>query len=207
MTHDAPRGEHHGEHRGGHEGGRGDQGGGYGERGGRGRGRGRGGDHRNERRGIPLSELDPVLTDFSRKVIGAAIDVHKLIGPGFDEATYLAALKSEMQAAGLNFKAMHAFPVTFKDRKVGEAVTDLFVEDRFLVEVMARPGDVSGYDRLMTRAKLRAGNIDLGLIINFAERRLKDGLVRVLNVDKINADKGIVGGDEHDDGGDFEDRM
>jgi GxxExxY protein len=183
--------QYRGEYSGGHEG----RGGGH--RGG-GRGRGRDGGY-HERRGIPLSELDPTLTDFSRRVIGAAIEVHKTLGPGYDEAVYLTALKGEMQAVGLNFKAMHAFNVNFKDRKVGEAITDLFVEDRFIVEVMARPGDVSTYDRLSARAKLKAGNLDLGLVINFAERRLKDGLVRVLNIDKINAEKGITG--EHDDEG------
>lgn len=192
--------QYRGEYSGGHEGRGGGGGGGrYGDgghRGGGGRGRGRDGGY-HERRGIPLSELDPTLTDFSRRVIGAAIEVHKTLGPGYDETVYLTALKGEMQAGGLNFKAMHAFTVNFKDRKVGEAITDLFVEDRFIVEVMARPGDVSTYDRLSARAKLKAGNLDLGLIINFAERRLKDGLVRVLNIDKINAEKGISG--EHDD--------
>lgn len=137
--------------------------------------------------------MDATLTDFSRKVIGAAIEVHKTLGPGYDESTYLEALKSEMEVAGLDFKVAYPIPVHFRDKRVGEAVTDLYVQDRFIVEVMARPGDVSTHDRLMARAKLKAANLDLGLIINFAERRLKDGLVRVLNIDKINAERGITG--------------
>lgn len=192
------RGDYSGESRGGYGGGgRGGSGGG---RGGHGGGHGRG-----ERRGIPLSELDPTLTEFSKKVIGASIDVHKALGPGYDKATYLAALRQEMSALGLNFKNGHHVDVKYKDAKVGEITCDMFVEERFLVEVLARPGDVSTGDRLGLRAKLKAANLDLGLCINFAERRLKDGLVRVLNIDKINADRGIAPGDmDHDDGGEFE---
>lgn len=135
-------------------------------------------------------------------MIGAAIEVHKALGPGYDEATYLAALRQEMEAAGLQFKVAYPIPVTYKERRVGESVTDLFVQDRFIVEILARPGDVTTFDRLSARAKLKAANLDLGLIINFAERRLKDGLVRVLNIDKINAEKGYAVGDEHDGGHD-----
>jgi GxxExxY protein len=205
------RGDYAGESRGGYGGGgggRGGQGGGGG--GGGRRDGGHGGGHgggRGERRGIPLSELDPTLTDFSKKVIGASIDVHKALGPGYDKATYLAALRQEMGALGLTFKNGHHFDVKYKDAKIGEIACDIFVEDRFLVEVLARPGDVSTGDRLGLRAKLKAANLDLGLCINFAERRLKDGLVRVLNIDKINADRGIAPGEmEHDDGGEYEPR-
>lgn len=201
------RGDSRGEARGGYSGGRGGGGGGGRRDGGHGgHGSGGGGYGPRERRGIPLSELDPTLTDFSKRVIGASIEVHKALGPGYDKATYLAALKREMQELGLNFKTGHAFEVKYKDQKVGEAPCDLYVEERFLVEVLARPGDVSTHDRLGLRAKLKAANLDLGLCINFAERRLKDGLVRVLNIDKINADRGIAPGEggDHDDGGEFE---
>lgn len=182
---------------GGHQGGgRGGYGGGYG---GRGRGgHGGGGGRGSERRGIPLSELDPTLTEFSRRVIGCSIEVHKALGPGFDKSTYLAALKAEMDANGLNYAAGHAFPVSYKDKNVGSASCDLYVENRFVVEVLARPGEVSTFDRLGVRAKLKAGSLDLGLVINFAERRLKDGLVRVLNIDKLNAERGIGGGEGHE---------
>ncbi len=85
----------------------------------------------------------------------------------------------------------------------GFADHDQFVMARVAREVLARPGDVSTHDRLSLRAKLKSANLDLGLVINFSERRLKDGLVRVLNIDKINADRGIAPGDgeEHDESG------
>ncbi|MGD9789798.1 MAG: GxxExxY protein [Phycisphaerales bacterium] len=190
MSNEYQRGEYSGESRGGrhHRGGGGGGGGG------------------RERRGIPLSELDSTLTDFSRRVIGAAIEVHKTLGPGFDRSVYHAALEAALKEDGLNFHANHDFNVEYKGKPVGKARTDFYVEERFIVEVLARLGDVSAQDRSSARAKLKAGNLDLGLIINFAERRLKDGLVRVLNVDKINADRGISSGDDHDGDQDYDDQ-
>lgn len=159
--------------------------GGYGGRGGR--GGDRGGDRDGNRRGMPLSELDPNLTDMSRRVIGCAIEVHKALGPGFDESCYVNALKIEMNKAGLKYKLDHAFDVVYAGEKVGSATADLYVEDRFVVDLMARPGEIGSYERSSVRAQLRAADLELGLIINFCERRLKDGLVRVLNPDKLNA--------------------
>ncbi|MBS0190078.1 MAG: GxxExxY protein [Phycisphaerales bacterium] len=165
--------------------------------GGRGRGGYGGGRDQREgggRRGIPLSELDPALTSISHKVIGCARDVHIALGGGYDESVYMTALQQEMRAQGVNFKHNHSIPVKYKDQVVGHSICDLFIEDRFIVDVMARHGEVSGAERSVLRAQLKAADLELGLIINFAGRLLKDGLVRVLNVDKINAAKGIAPG-------------
>lgn len=173
------------------------RGGGRGDsRGGGGGGGGRGGDYR-ERRGIPLSELPPELTESSRKVIGAAIEVHKALGPGFDASVYRNALRAELDGQGLGFGIGQTFEVKYHDKKVGEVASDLYIDNKFLVEILARPGEIGTLERLALRGQLKAANLDLGLIINFAERRLKDGLVRVLNIEKINAERGISG--EHAD--------
>lgn len=194
-----------GGHGGGH-GGRRDHGG-YGGQGGGGYGGGRGGERggerggdRGERRGTPLSELDPTLTDMSRRVIGCAIEVHKALGPGFDESCYVAALKMEMNKAGLKYTLNHAFNVVYQGERVGQVFSDLYVEDRFVVDLMARPGEIGSYERSALRAQLRAADLELGLIINFAERRLKDGLVRVLNPEKLNAMRGDDDMEDDDEG-------
>lgn len=190
--------------RGGHGGGGGGRGYGGGGGGGRGYGGGRGGHggpggggyedrpHR-ERRGMPLSELDPSLTESSRKVIGAAIEVHKALGPGYTESAYMAALRIEMDALGISYQVGHAIPVKYKDQQVGETTADLFVDNRFLVELMARPGEVGSFERSQLRAQLKAADLELGLIINFDRRRLTDGLVRVINPDKLDALRGERG--------------
>lgn len=193
-------GGNRGNYGGGGGGGSGGGGGGrgYNDRGGnrggqRGGGGGGGGGDYRERRGIPLSELPPELTESSRKVIGAAIEVHKSLGPGFDASVYRNALKSELEAQNLGFAIGRTFEVRYHDKKVGDVSTDLFIDNKFLVEILARPGEIGTLERLALRGQLKAANLDLGLIINFAERRLKDGLVRVLNIDKINAERGISG--------------
>ncbi len=160
-------------------GGRGRHGGGHG--GGRGHGRG----HGHDRQGIPLSALDPELTDISRRVIGCAIEVHKALGPGLPIEMYNKALQIEMKEAGIEHVADRTIDVKYQDQLVGQVTASLFVEDRFIVDLVARPGDVGTGERLQTRAKLRALELELGLIINFAQRRLKDGLVRVLNPDQL----------------------
>jgi len=78
--------------------------------------RGRGGfAQQGERRGIPLSDLDPTTTEASRKVIGASIEVHRTLGPGFDASLYAKALKKELTALGVKFVCDHVIPVKYKD--------------------------------------------------------------------------------------------
>jgi GxxExxY protein len=133
-----------------------------------------------------LSELDPALTEMSRKVIGCAIEVHKTLGPGYEREIYLQALCLELEAEEVEYKRNHSFDVDFDGDIVGQTIATLYVGDRFLVEVMARVGEVGTAERTTLRAQLRSADTELGLIINFGERRLKDGLVRVLNPDKLN---------------------
>lgn len=195
----------YGEGGGGGGGGYGGRRGGGGHRGGHGGHGGRGHDrgHDEDGRGLPLSELDPALTEVSRKLIGCAIEVHKGLGPGHDEATYQKALEVELKAAGVEYAAHKSFPVTYRGQQVGSKTCDLYVGNRFVVEILAHRGEISATDRAHVRALLRAGDMELGLIINFAERRLKDGLVRVLNPEKLglNPQGGEHGADEGGGGG------
>lgn len=149
-------------------------------------------------RGTPLSDLDPALTEVSRRVIGAAIEVHKALGPGYPEIAYTNALRVELDAAGIAYHADARLPVQYKDKEVATTTADLFVDNRFIVEVMAHTGEVGSAERSGLRAQLRAADVELGLIINFGERRLKDGLVRVLNPDKLNAMRPDSDHDDHD---------
>jgi GxxExxY protein len=160
----------------------------------------------SDRRGIPLSDLDPKLTEASRRLIGCAIEVHKNLGAGYDTRHYLEALKSELDGNGVPYKSDHAFPVKYKDREVGQVRADLFVDDLFLVKLLARPGPIT-VERIDLRAQLKAADVDLGLIINFSQKRLKEGLVRVLNIEKLSA-KGLkIEGDDLDQGGEFAERV
>ncbi len=140
-----------------------------------------------QRRAIPTEELDPELTSVSREVIGAAIEVHKALGPGFTADVYRNALAQELNTLSVTYERDHAFPITYRDTKVGELNFDFYVNERFVLQVLAEHREIDGLDRTSLRASLRSADLELGLIINFGERRLKDGLVRVLNPDKLNA--------------------
>ena len=60
-----------------------------------------------QRKAVPIEELDPQLTSVSRQVIGAAIEVHKALGPGFDRDVYVSALTSELDALGIPYARGH----------------------------------------------------------------------------------------------------
>ncbi len=156
-------------------------------------------DDREHRPSLSNEELDPALTEVSRRVIGCAIEVHKALGPGFDPEVYLNALSNDLRDAGVSFSVNHEFPVQYNAKRVGAFRVSMFVDNRFLVSVMADEDEVGGFERTALRAQLRASDLELGLIINFNRRRLKDGgLVRVLNPDKIDSLRGGGHDDDHD---------
>lgn len=143
-------------------------------------------------------ELDPALTEVSRRVIGCAIEIHKTLGPGFDAAVYENALSIELKSEGVEHLVNHAFPVMYKGQNVGSHTVSFYVDNRFAVMVLTVDREIDGFDRTAFRAQLRAAELELGLIINFHRRRLKDGgLVRVLNPDKLDSLRG-QGDEDHD---------
>lgn len=155
-------------------------------------------------------EIDPALTDVSRQVIGCAIEIHKSLGPGFARSVYERALGVELDDAGVAYRLDHTFTITYHGKEIGEHTVSLFVDDRFVVQVLTEDREIDGFDRTVLRGQLRAADLELGLIINFHRRRLKDGgLVRVLNPDKLDSLRAEGHHEHHDDHGhdeeDYED--
>lgn len=140
------------------------------------------------RRSTPLSDLDPALTEISRRVIGCAIETHKELGPGYPLEIYQKALIHELKHEDIRFELNKSFPVDFDGEEIGSVVADMFVGERFLLKLLADSSEVDGAARNELRATLRAADLELGLIINFGQRRLKDGLVRVLNPDALRSE-------------------
>jgi GxxExxY protein len=144
-------------------------------------------------------ELDPALSEVSRTVIGCAIEIHKALGPGFDQSVYEKALSIELKKHNVEHDLNHGFDIKYDGEVIGSHAVSLYVDGRFAVRVMAVDRDLGGFDRDSMRAQLRAAELDLGLIINFDRRRLRDGLVRVLNPDRIEHLRGDSHGGEHGD--------
>ena len=82
-----------------------------------------------------MIEPDAYTDDIAHRVIGAAIEVHKTLGPGFLEATYEKALAIELELRGLDVKRQYPVQLTYKGHSVGEGRLDLLVEDCLIVEL------------------------------------------------------------------------
>lgn len=123
-----------------------------------------------------------------KTVIGAAIEVHReLGGPGLLESVYEEAFTYEMQLNGLDIKRQLQVPVKYKDHNLGNALRlDLLVEDRVVIEVkaVAEPNPIF---KVQLLTYLRLMKLRIGLVINFGQARLVDGVARVINSPK-NAD-------------------
>jgi len=160
---------------------------------------------RRRGRSTPLSDLDPALTESSRRLIGCAIEVHKELGPGYPIDIYRKALIKELEIEEVPHSIEYKVDIEFDEEVIGTVGADFFIEERFLLNIIADYHDVTGGARNELRATLRAAELELGLIINFGQRRLKDGLVRVLNPDALRKDNDDEGDTEDFEDGDAED--
>ena len=121
------------------------------------------------------------LNKLSEAIIGAAIDVHKYLGPGLLESVYEVCLVEELEQRGLEVKRQAHLPLYYKGRLTNKHFTiDLLVADEVIIELKAVDRMLPVYEKqLMTYLKLTQKN--LGLLINFNVPRLIDGLTRRLN--------------------------
>ena len=112
-------------------------------------------------------------------MIGAAIAVHKALGPGYHEATYEAALVVELRHREIPFEQQVPLEVVYRGETVGEHRLDLLVGGDLVVELKAveQLGSVHVSQVL---AYLKAGSFQLGLLINFNVPLLQQGLRRVI---------------------------
>jgi GxxExxY protein len=117
----------------------------------------------------------------SHQVVGAAIEVHRLLGPGLLESVYEAALCKELTLRGVRCARQNSLPVIYKGQLLDcELRLDLLVEGALIVEVKS-------VDRILSIHKaqlltyLRLQNLCVGLLINFNVQLVRDGIRRVLN--------------------------
>ena len=109
------------------------------------------------------------------KIIGAAIDVHRQLGPGLLESVYEECLCIELDNRGLKFDRQKAIGLRYKNRELGnKLVLDLLVENNVIVELKAvKKLEAIHEAQLLTYLKLT--NNKYGLLINFNVQVLKDG--------------------------------
>ena len=124
----------------------------------------------------PIPESDEEL---ARKIIGAAIEVHRHLGPGFIEGIYVKAMHHELACCGLTFENEKKLLVPFKDIFIEGQRLDLLVGGRVIVELKA-VDKLAGIHEAQLLSYLKATGLRLGLLINFNVPLLKDGLKRMV---------------------------
>lgn len=114
-------------------------------------------------------------------IIGAAIEVHRLLGPGLLEKYYGYALTYELTKRGLDVKTEVRVPFIYKELYIQDAARiDILVEDKIIIELKATEMDNDLFSRqILTYLKLSGKK--LGLLINFKRKFVKDGITRVIN--------------------------
>ena len=111
-------------------------------------------------------------------VIGAAIEVHRVLGPGLLESIYEEALCHEFSLRGIRFERQKAVEVRYKDISIKGQRLDLLVEDSLIVEIKSL-GTLPAVAMSQVLSYLRATGLHRALLINFGERLLKDGINRI----------------------------
>jgi GxxExxY protein len=118
--------------------------------------------------------------EITHAIIGAAIEVHKYLGPGLLESAYEECLVHELSLRNLRFERQKPIPVVYKETKLecGYRI-DLLVEDKIVVELKAVEGLAPIHDAIVL-TYLRLSGHKLGLLINFHAATLKEGIRRLI---------------------------
>ena len=114
----------------------------------------------------------------SKQVIGCALEVHRVLGPGLLESTYEQCLAHELSQAGIAFKLQVSLPVKYKNVIIdcGYRV-DVLVKDKLIIEIKSVEKIIDVHRaQLLTYMKL--SEIDIGLLMNFNVELFKTGLKR-----------------------------
>ena len=119
--------------------------------------------------------------EISYKIIGAAMNIHKIIGPGLLESAYENALAYDLNEMGLRVRQQVSMPFIYKKIKLDAGYRiDLLIEEKVIVEIKSVEA-LAPVHFAQTLTYLRLSGLKLGLLINFNTKMLKDGLHRLAN--------------------------
>ena len=128
---------------------------------------------------VRLQEPEGALNRLTEAVIGAAIEVHRTLGPGFLESCYEQALCIELGERNIPFVRQVEVGVLYKGSLIGEARLDFVVDQRLVVELKATEGYASIH-LAQVLSYLKTTGLALGLLINFNVLSLRHGVRRII---------------------------
>lgn len=120
------------------------------------------------------------LRGLTEKIIGAAIEVHRNLGPGLLESAYEACLAYELEAAGLTVERQKPVPLAYKDIHLDLGYRlDMVVDDQVVLELKT-VDEFTDIHEAQILSYLKFSDYEVGLLINFNVRLLKDGIRRFI---------------------------
>jgi GxxExxY protein len=131
------------------------------------------------REGGKMTKTTECQEELLKQFIDAAIEVHRELGPGYDEAVYENALVVEMDLRGIPYERQKTVDVVYKGVPVGEGRIDLFLGGEVVVELKAVE-QLNKKHMAQVISYFKATKKPLGLLVNFHEYLLKNGLKRIL---------------------------
>jgi len=108
----------------------------------------------------------------SYAIIGAAMEVHRILGPGFLEAVYQAALEHELTLRGIPFEAQKRLAVVYKDQIIGEYIADLVIDGKIILELKA-VSKLTPAHEAQAHHYLAATGLRLAILLNFGAPSLE----------------------------------
>jgi GxxExxY protein len=126
-----------------------------------------------------MQEPSTSVDELAHAVIGAAIEVHRVLGPGYLERVYEEALALEMTARGVGFERQKPIAVLYKGHAVGASQLDFLVGGQLVVELKTVEC-FAEIHKAQLISYLKATGHSLGLLINFNVTLLKNGVKRVV---------------------------
>ena len=132
------------------------------------------------------------LEKIASNVIDSAFTIHRALGPGLLESVYELLLQKELEQRGYQVKRQHPIPVEFNGLRFDEGFkADLWIDDCFIVELKSVEKSAPVHSKqLLTYLVL--SKTSLGLLINFGESLLKDGIKRIVKTSKSSIHKDII---------------
>lgn len=119
-----------------------------------------------------------LIDQLSNKIIGLAIKVHKALGPGFVEKVYERALEEELKKEKIEFKTQEEIKIKYGNIYIGGQRLDFLIEDEVILELKS-VSEINEIHKAQMISYLKAANKRLGLILNFAKKRLE--IKRIVN--------------------------
>ena len=106
----------------------------------------------------------------TKSIIGCCFEIHRELGPGFNEKIYHNALKLLFDQKGIRYQTEKEFEIFYLDKKIGSFRTDLIVENQVIVEVKSLAGNIPMIFEHQLISYLKGSELHVGLLINFSNK-------------------------------------